>query len=168
MSNGFHQALSRERRSPDLGRTMSVMISRLTMLDDVLSMHVSTLCAIKSGRPIVLCVLRKAVRLEASSIDSRADRGGIIVSHGRCVLRHAWAAAVSRMWRSCKIGWHRPAMTSLSDSRSPVVHWLTAWEWAAVLQSDSKLQVSGVAGPPSILCMISYKKVGETILQTLT
>ena len=58
-----------------------MMISRLTMLDDVLSMHISTLCAIEAWRSIVLCVLRKGVGLEASSIHSRADRRRVIVSH---------------------------------------------------------------------------------------
>ena len=58
-----------------------MVISRLTVLDDVLSMHISTLRAIEAGRSIVLCVLREAVGLEASRIDSWADRSGIIVSH---------------------------------------------------------------------------------------
>jgi hypothetical protein len=62
---------------------MSMMISRLTMLHDMLSaMHVACLCAIEAGRAIVLCVLRKAVGREGSRIDSRAGSTRIIVSHG--------------------------------------------------------------------------------------
>lgn len=73
-----------------------MMISRLTMLHDVLSMHVASLCTIEARRPEVwLSVLGEAVGLEASSIDSRADRSGIVVRHGRCVLRDTWATAVS-------------------------------------------------------------------------
>jgi len=130
-----------------------------------MAMHVACLCAIEARRSIVLCVLREAVGLEASSrIDSRAHRSRIIVSHRRCVLRNAWATAVSGMWRRCKIGWHCPAMTNLSDSRSSVVHWLTARERTGMLQSDSKLQKSGVACPPSILYMVSRSQSSMAIL----
>jgi hypothetical protein len=59
-------------------------------------------------------------------------------------------------------------MSSLSDSRSSVVHGLTACERAGVLQSDSKLQMSGVAGPPSILYVVSQNKMSEVILEILT
>jgi len=47
-----------------------------------MAMHVACLCTIEARRSIVLCVLRVAVGLEASSrIDSRADRSRIIVCH---------------------------------------------------------------------------------------
>jgi len=137
------------------------------MLHSVLSaMHVACLRAIKAGGSIVLCVLRKAVGLKGRSIDSRADRCGVIVSHGRCVLRDAWAATVSGVSWRCKIRWHRPAVTSLSDSQGPVVHRLMACERGSVLQSDSKLQVAGVAGPPSILYKVSHKQLGHFTVYT--